>query len=163
MATAGGASPYGSDGHGGSGYHAAGGHAGRSSSHGQRAGTVGSSPLLNDGTHVQGVRCNTPGSAISLHSMKDSHHSNNTVGVRTIETARSHNAGVTDEIIIEDSAVIWDWKKLADSVDEPESEYVIAIVGKYIDQGYVNFQLIYHSMYLNMLRLVLIFCFFSCI
>lgn len=41
-------------------------------------------------------------------------------------------AGQTD---IEDSVVIQDWKKLADSVDEPESECVIAVVGKYIDQG----------------------------
>eukprot|EP00571_Detonula_confervacea_P007092 CAMPEP_0172325600 /NCGR_PEP_ID=MMETSP1058-20130122/54452_1 /TAXON_ID=83371 /ORGANISM="Detonula confervacea, Strain CCMP 353" /LENGTH=643 /DNA_ID=CAMNT_0013042189 /DNA_START=85 /DNA_END=2016 /DNA_ORIENTATION=- len=40
--------------------------------------------------------------------------------------------GQTD---IEDSVVIQDWKKLADSVDEPESECVIAVVGKYIDQG----------------------------
>lgn len=36
---------------------------------------------------------------------------------------------------IEDSVVIKDWKRLADSVDEPESECVIAVVGKYIDQG----------------------------
>ena len=41
-------------------------------------------------------------------------------------------AGQTD---ISDSKVIRDWKKLADSVDEPESECVIAVVGKYIDQG----------------------------
>ena len=40
-----------------------------------------------------------------------------------------------DKINIEDSAVIRDWKKLADSVDEPDSECVIAVVGKYIDQG----------------------------
>lgn len=40
-------------------------------------------------------------------------------------------AGATD---IADSVVIRDWKKLADSVDEPESECVIAVVGKYIDQ-----------------------------
>lgn len=40
-----------------------------------------------------------------------------------------------DKINIEDSDVIKDWKVLADSVDEPESECVIAIVGKYIDQG----------------------------
>jgi len=36
---------------------------------------------------------------------------------------------------IAESVVIQDWKKLADSVDEPESECVIAVVGKYIDQG----------------------------
>ncbi len=41
-------------------------------------------------------------------------------------------AGQTD---ISDSVVIRDWKKLANSVDEPESECVIAVVGKYIDQG----------------------------
>jgi len=40
--------------------------------------------------------------------------------------------GQTD---IADSIVIRNWKKLADSVDEPESECVIAVVGKYIDQG----------------------------
>lgn len=40
-----------------------------------------------------------------------------------------------NKITIDDSVVIRDWKKLADSVDEPESECVIAIVGKYIDQG----------------------------
>ena len=43
-----------------------------------------------------------------------------------------------NSIMIEDSEVIKDWKKLADSVDEPESECVIAIVGKYIDQGCVH-------------------------
>eukprot|EP00804_Cyclotella_cryptica_P025279 CCRYP_010380-RA/>CCRYP_010380-RA protein AED:0.06 eAED:0.06 QI:166/0.5/0.4/1/0.5/0.4/5/101/626 len=31
--------------------------------------------------------------------------------------------------------VIKDWKRLADSVDEPESECVIAVVGKYVDHG----------------------------
>ena len=36
---------------------------------------------------------------------------------------------------IEDSDVIKDWKRLADSVDEPESECVIAVVGKYVDHG----------------------------
>lgn len=36
---------------------------------------------------------------------------------------------------IEESEVIRDWRKLADSVDEPESECVIAVVGKYVDQG----------------------------
>jgi len=40
-----------------------------------------------------------------------------------------------NKITIEDSVVIRDWKALADSVDEPESECVIAVVGKYIDQG----------------------------
>ena len=42
---------------------------------------------------------------------------------------------VEDASGIEDSDVIKDWKGLADSVDEPESECVIAVVGKYIDQG----------------------------
>jgi CTP synthase len=42
---------------------------------------------------------------------------------------------VEDASGIEDSEVIKDWKRLADSVDEPESECVIAVVGKYIDQG----------------------------
>ena len=42
------------------------------------------------------------------------------------------SAGQTD---IGDSKVIRNWKALADSVDEPESEVTIAIVGKYIDQG----------------------------
>ena len=36
---------------------------------------------------------------------------------------------------IEESDVIRDWRALADSVDEPESECTIAVVGKYIDQG----------------------------
>ena len=36
---------------------------------------------------------------------------------------------------ISESRVIKDWTKLADSVDKPESECVIAVVGKYIDQG----------------------------
>ncbi|KAL7519113.1 hypothetical protein ACHAWX_003909 [Stephanocyclus meneghinianus] len=36
---------------------------------------------------------------------------------------------------IEESDVIKDWKRLADSVDEPESECVIAVVGKYVDHG----------------------------
>jgi len=40
-----------------------------------------------------------------------------------------------DHIAIEDSVVIKDWKKLAACVDEPESECVIAVVGKYIVQG----------------------------
>jgi len=40
-----------------------------------------------------------------------------------------------DKINIEESEVITDWKRLASSVDEPESECVIAVVGKYIDQG----------------------------
>jgi len=39
------------------------------------------------------------------------------------------------QVDIEDSIVIKDWKILADSVDKPESECVIAIVGKYINQG----------------------------
>jgi CTP synthase len=39
------------------------------------------------------------------------------------------------KVDIGESSVIRDWQKLADSVDEPESECVIAIVGKYIDQG----------------------------
>lgn len=39
------------------------------------------------------------------------------------------------QVDIGESVVIRDWMKLADSVDEPESECVIAIVGKYIDQG----------------------------
>jgi len=42
---------------------------------------------------------------------------------------------VEDLTQIEESVVIKDWKKLADSVDEPESECVIGIVGKYIEQG----------------------------
>ena len=42
---------------------------------------------------------------------------------------------VEDASDIEDSKVITDWKRLADSVDEPESECKIAVVGKYIDQG----------------------------
>jgi CTP synthase len=42
---------------------------------------------------------------------------------------------VDDASGIEDSEVIKDWKILADSVDKPESECVIAVVGKYIDQG----------------------------
>lgn len=42
---------------------------------------------------------------------------------------------VEDLTRIEESQVIKDWKKLADSVDEPESECVIGIVGKYIEQG----------------------------
>ena len=41
-------------------------------------------------------------------------------------------AGTTD---ISESVVIQDWTKLADSVDKPESEVVIAVVGKYIEQG----------------------------
>jgi CTP synthase len=40
-----------------------------------------------------------------------------------------------DDGTIENSQVIRDWKKLADSVDEPESECVIAVVGKYVDHG----------------------------
>ena len=36
---------------------------------------------------------------------------------------------------IKDTALIKSWTKLADSVDEPESECKIAIVGKYCDQG----------------------------
>lgn len=36
---------------------------------------------------------------------------------------------------IEESDVIRDWRALADSVDGPESECAIAVVGKYIDQG----------------------------
>ena len=44
-------------------------------------------------------------------------------------------SAVKDLTQIEESAVIKDWKKLADSVDEPESECVIGIVGKYIEQG----------------------------
>ena len=42
---------------------------------------------------------------------------------------------VEDLTQIEESIVIKDWRKLADSVDEPESECVIGIVGKYIEQG----------------------------
>jgi CTP synthase len=42
---------------------------------------------------------------------------------------------VADLIQIEESDVIKDWRKLADSIDEPESECVIGIVGKYIEQG----------------------------
>lgn len=42
---------------------------------------------------------------------------------------------VESQTQIEDSDVIKDWRKLADSVDEPESECVIGIVGKYIEQG----------------------------
>lgn len=42
---------------------------------------------------------------------------------------------VKDVTGIEESQVIKDWKKLADSVDEPESECIIGIVGKYIEQG----------------------------
>jgi len=42
------------------------------------------------------------------------------------------NSDITD---ISESKVIQDWNKLADSVDEPESEVVIAVVGKYIEQG----------------------------
>ena len=42
---------------------------------------------------------------------------------------------VEDLIQVEESDVIKDWTKLADSVDEPESECVIGIVGKYIEQG----------------------------
>ncbi len=45
------------------------------------------------------------------------------------------NYSATGRTDISDSVVIRDWKKLADSVDEPESECVIAVVGKYIDQG----------------------------
>mmetsp|Transcript_19821 Transcript_19821/g.42527 ORF Transcript_19821/g.42527 Transcript_19821/m.42527 type:complete len:359 (+) Transcript_19821:1089-2165(+) len=40
-----------------------------------------------------------------------------------------------NKITIDESEVIRDWRALADSVDEPESECVIAVVGKYIDQG----------------------------
>lgn len=40
-----------------------------------------------------------------------------------------------NKITIEDSEVLRDWRRLANSVDEPESECVIAIVGKYINQG----------------------------
>ena len=36
---------------------------------------------------------------------------------------------------VKDTMVIKNWTKLADSVDEPESECNIAIVGKYCDQG----------------------------
>lgn len=36
---------------------------------------------------------------------------------------------------VKDTALIKSWKKLADSVDDPESECKIAIVGKYCDQG----------------------------
>ncbi|KAL9188486.1 hypothetical protein ACHAXT_006864 [Thalassiosira profunda] len=39
------------------------------------------------------------------------------------------------KMAIEDSQVIRDWTKLADSVDDPESECVIGIVGKYLTQG----------------------------
>jgi len=42
---------------------------------------------------------------------------------------------VEDPTPLEESEVISDWIKLADSVDEPESECVIAVVGKYVDQG----------------------------
>lgn len=42
---------------------------------------------------------------------------------------------VEDASDIEESKVITDWKRLADSVDETESECKIAVVGKYIDQG----------------------------
>jgi CTP synthase len=49
---------------------------------------------------------------------------------------RGMNYGNADQQVdIGESVVIRDWMKLADSVDEPESECVIAIVGKYIDQG----------------------------
>ena len=36
---------------------------------------------------------------------------------------------------MKDTALIKSWTKLADSVDDPESECKIAIVGKYCDQG----------------------------
>ena len=36
---------------------------------------------------------------------------------------------------MKDTALIKRWTKLADSVDDPESECKIAIVGKYCDQG----------------------------
>mmetsp|Transcript_16283 Transcript_16283/g.37689 ORF Transcript_16283/g.37689 Transcript_16283/m.37689 type:complete len:645 (-) Transcript_16283:135-2069(-) len=43
---------------------------------------------------------------------------------------------IEDELCnIDQSKVIQDWKKLADSVDSPESECSIAVCGKYIEQG----------------------------
>lgn len=45
------------------------------------------------------------------------------------------NYSTPGNVDIGETSVIQDWKKLADSVDLPESECVIAIVGKYIDQG----------------------------
>ena len=45
------------------------------------------------------------------------------------------NYSTPGKVDIGETSVIKDWKKLADSVDEPESECMIAIVGKYIDQG----------------------------
>jgi len=36
---------------------------------------------------------------------------------------------------LNESKVIKEWRQLADGVDEPESECVIAMVGKYVDQG----------------------------
>jgi len=44
----------------------------------------------------------------------------------------------TDEAVankVENSEVIRNWRKLADGVDKPTSECVVAVVGKYIDQG----------------------------
>mmetsp|Transcript_11687 Transcript_11687/g.16586 ORF Transcript_11687/g.16586 Transcript_11687/m.16586 type:complete len:424 (+) Transcript_11687:1028-2299(+) len=44
-------------------------------------------------------------------------------------------SSVTDVAKIDNSSVIKDWTALADSVDAPEGECVIAMVGKYVDQG----------------------------
>lgn len=54
---------------------------------------------------------------------------------------RRHSFSDDDDIhescdeVVEQSEVIKNWRELARSVDEPEGECVIAIVGKYCDQG----------------------------
>ncbi len=48
----------------------------------------------------------------------------------------SKKYGIRDDITqLNDSDLMKEWKALADGVDQPESECVIAMVGKYVDQG----------------------------